>query len=178
MTTQNTEKSEKKYGIRHFIFGSVIFIISFVMFFGGNNGNNPSSQTQQIPTQKQDETLDDIGAYLQGQYYIKQILKSPATASFPPLALLVRRLNDNRYEVVSYVDSQNSFGALLRTSWNVVFQYQNEKTYLEKMIFDGKVIYPVEESDAYKQNQINQKEIQRLIDQIDIEQEKLKSWGY
>lgn len=176
MTTQNTEKSKKKYGMKHLILGLAIFFF-FIMIFGGNSGNNSSPQTQQIPTQKQDEALDDFGAYLQGQYYVKQILKSPATASFPSLDFLVNRLDDNRFEVVSYVDSQNSFGALLRTNWNVVFQYQNEKTYLKKMVLDGKVVYPVEENDAYKQNQKNQEEIQRLLEQIESEQEKLKYPG-
>jgi hypothetical protein len=178
MTTQNTEKSKKKYGIKHLILGLAIFFFFIMIFALGNSEDNHSSQTQQISIQKQDETLDDFGAYLQGQYYVKQTLKSPATANFPPLDFLVNRLDDNRFEVVSYVDSQNSFGALLRTDWNVVFQHQNGKTYLEKMVLNGKVVYPVEESDAYKQNQEIQKEAQRLLDQIDSEQEKLKSWGY
>ncbi len=177
MTTQNTEKPKKKYGMKHLILGLAIFIFFIMIFASGNSEDNHSSQTQQIPTQKQDEALDDFGAYLQGQYYVKQALKSPATASFSLSDFLVNRLDDNRFEVVSYVDSQNSFGALLRIDWNVVFQYQNEKTYLEKMVLDGKVVYPVEESDAYKQNQQNQKEIQRLLEQIESEQEKLKYPG-
>jgi len=50
MTTQNTEKSKKKYGTKHLIFGLLIFVI-FIMIlsslFGKNSGNTYPSQTQQ-----------------------------------------------------------------------------------------------------------------------------------
>ena len=49
MTTQNTEKSKKKYGIKHLILGLVIFTfftIVFGLLSGGSSENNPSSQTQ------------------------------------------------------------------------------------------------------------------------------------
>ena len=50
MTTQNTEKSKKKYGIKHLILGLVIFTfftIVFGLLSGGSSENSPSSQTQQ-----------------------------------------------------------------------------------------------------------------------------------
>ncbi|MDP3015321.1 MAG: hypothetical protein Q8N28_02830 [bacterium] len=132
------------------------------MLFGGNNENNPSTQTQQ--------TLDDIDIYIQGQYYVKQALKSPSTAKFSPLDFIVHRLNDDRYEVVSCVDSQNSFSAMLRSSWNVVFKYQNGKTYLEKMTINGKVVYSVQQS---KETQREIEKTQKLLDDL---QKEIKSY--
>ncbi len=145
MTTENTEKQKNKNRERYLILGLVIliFLIVFSLLAGRDNGYEDNlvgpSQTQQ--TLPQNKTLDDIDAYIQGQYYVKQGLKSPATAKFPPNVFFVHRFDDNRYEVISYVDSQNSFGAMLRSNWNVVFKYQNGKVYLERMIISGKTIY-------------------------------------
>ena len=175
MTVQNTEKHKiKTRPVFKYLGLGLVLLILVVAYFGENDTD---TYTSQIPIPKQDETLDDIGAYIEGKDYIEQFLKSPASAIFPPLGL-VNRLNNNRYEVIAYVDSQNSFGAMLRTSWKVVFQYQNGTKTLEKVVFDGKVVYPIKESDNYKHQQEIQKETQKLIDQIEGEQEKLKSLGY
>lgn len=47
-----------------------------------------------------------------------QQLKAPATAKWPMLEVArVDTLRDSLYRVTSYVDAQNAFGALLRTSY-------------------------------------------------------------
>ena len=174
MTVQNTEKpnTKKRSGLKVIGYGVVTFFFIFLVIaiFDENGSNNTHS------IQNQNETFDDLGAYIQGQFYIKQVLKSPATAEFPPLDFLVHRLNNNRFEVISYVDSQNSFGALFRSSWNVLFQYQNEKTYLERITVNGKVIYPIQESDNYKSQQEVQKEIQKTQKMFDDIQREMKSY--
>ena len=54
----------------------------------------------------------------------KQTLKAPASAVFPPLnQFIVNGSNDN-YSVSGYVDSQNSYGAMIRSK----FTYNIEKT--------------------------------------------------
>ena len=172
---ENTEKPKKNYGIKHAIF--VIFLLvvifEFVSYlFYKKNDNNATPQTQQTSSQKQNETLDEIDAYIQGQYYVKQILKSPATAKFPPIAIMVHHLKDsNRYEVVSYVDSQNSFGALLRSSWNVLFSYQDGKTNLERIVVDGKVVYPIQGTSKETKQEIEK--TQKLLDDL---QKEIKSY--
>lgn len=148
----------------------IILLIVFIVFLGILFSSN-NTYTSQIPTQKQSETLDDLDIYIQGQYYVKQVLKSPASAVFPYTDFIVHRLNNNRFEVISYVDSQNSFGALLRSSWNVVFQYQNGKTYLEKMVFDGKVVYPVQGVSKETKQEIEK--TQKLLDDL---QKEIKSY--
>lgn len=140
MAVQDLEKPKKKFGVYHAILVFVIlfFLLVIIVSLTSDNGNNNYSASI---SKNQNETFDDLDAYIQGQYYVKQVLKSPATVKFPPTDFLVHRLNDNRFEVVSYVDSQNSFGAMLRSSWNVVFKYQGGKTYLEKIVVNGKVVY-------------------------------------
>ena len=73
------------------------------------------------------EENDWIGAFLAVQDPVSRLLKSPATADFPSawsedIEQHVTPLGDQRYEIHSYVDSQNSFGALIRTYFVAVVQ--------------------------------------------------------
>lgn len=49
------------------------------------------------------------------KYCVQDHLKSPSTAEFPYNSNHVYHVDSNRYVVNSYVDSQNSFGAMIRT---------------------------------------------------------------
>ena len=77
-------------------------------------------------------------------------LKSPSTADFPTSDQVVIRRFMNKvpnrapneaYEVSSYVDSQNSFGAMIRSSWTVVFEYVGTMMKIHKVIVSGEVVY-------------------------------------
>jgi hypothetical protein len=65
-------------------------------------------------------------AYIICQMHIKSRLVSPASADFPFLDYSVRKMGKQRYIVQSYVDSQNAFGATLRTHFNCDMQYDLE----------------------------------------------------
>ena len=59
-------------------------------------------------------------AYVVAREEIRRQLKSPSTAVFPrhyEQGVAVARLQDNSFAISSYVDSQNSFGAQLRSRW-------------------------------------------------------------
>jgi hypothetical protein len=61
----------------------------------------------------------DIGAGLACQDAMRRRLKAPATAQFPLVREVdVDRTGDGKYSYRSYVDSQNSFGAMLRTQFS------------------------------------------------------------
>lgn len=63
-------------------------------------------------------------SYIICQVYVKNNLKSPATAKFPSSSSTdIRELEDNLFETRSYVDSQNSFGAMLRTNFYCKIKY-------------------------------------------------------
>lgn len=54
---------------------------------------------------------------------IKEKLKSPSTAEFPGLFESinhVKYIGDNKYQIDSWVDSQNSFGATIRTRYSCI----------------------------------------------------------
>ena len=66
-------------------------------------------------------------------------MKSPATAQFAPT--LQWKLDKNNKIVIirGYVDSQNSFSAIVRSNFKII--YNEEKDKYESFIFDG-VDYP------------------------------------
>jgi len=55
------------------------------------------------------------------QLSVTQFLRCPSTAKFPPLGTMtVTPYNNGSFLVRSYCDSQNAFGAMLRTGWECV----------------------------------------------------------
>jgi len=91
------------------IIGSVFFIVMF-------NSNSTSPDT--------------IGAYVFSQQVIKNLLKSPRSAIFATYnESRVSYLTNKKYGVRSYVDSQNSFGALLRTYFTVIVEEKGKNNW-------------------------------------------------
>ena len=84
---------------------------------------------------------DKIDLHIQAQQFVLQTLKAPSTAKFPALPYEVIDLGDGFYKVSSYVDSQNSFGAMLRSDWSVKMVIVLGHWNLDKMIFNGKIVY-------------------------------------
>lgn len=67
---------------------------------------------------------DKITAYVISQDFVSKRLKSPVSAKFPSFSEeYVCYLGEKRYQVSAYVDSQNSFGAMIRTQFNCVVKY-------------------------------------------------------
>jgi hypothetical protein len=62
-------------------------------------------------------------AYSMAQVMVEDRLKAPSTADFPVYTPgQVVSLGDRKWRVVSYVDAQNSFGAKVRTHYEVTIQ--------------------------------------------------------
>lgn len=78
-----------------------------------------------------------IEAYNFSKDLIKEYLKSPSTASFPrsnEIKLLA--LENDRYFIDGYVDSQNDFGATVRTQFECWVKYiRNQSIILESIDF-------------------------------------------
>lgn len=65
---------------------------------------------------------DRISAFVMSQEFVRRELKSPKTAEFPYISdatVTVTPGKKCRFSVASYVDAQNSFGALIRTNYTV-----------------------------------------------------------
>ena len=109
----------------------ILFTFAYMLFFSG--GESTSSTKPYTP--------DEIELHTEAQQFVRQGLKSPSTAEFPVLPYEAGDLGGGRYRIVSYVDSQNSFGAMLRSDWSVLMRLEGERWILEKMIIGNRVIY-------------------------------------
>ncbi len=120
--TRKTTKKEaaEKFGHRMTVFLICVWGISGVAIFGAwLIGSNDSSKTEKSTELKCDE---GSYAYRLTQDLMKTYLKSPSTAKFSRFPTyskgnIVDWGSSCRYAIRSYVDSQNSFGAMLRTEY-------------------------------------------------------------
>lgn len=63
-------------------------------------------------------------SYIISQSAIKQRLKAPSTAKFPRGSdFSYSFITPNQHKVISYVDSQNSFGAMIRTNYTIILEF-------------------------------------------------------
>ncbi len=93
-----------------------------------------SSDTQKSKTES--KTGDVHGAWVYMQSFVEKRLKSPKSADFPFGGYRhVTELGAERYKVNSYVDSQNSFGANIRTHFEGVIKRINGGWELEYLNF-------------------------------------------
>lgn len=106
-------------------------------------GSDSSSSSSTSKTTAVTETQVNVMA----ENYVEQVLKSPSTAEFPTLEFNYADLGNNTYQIISYVDSQNSFGAMIRSNWSVILTYNggdwsNQSNWtLNELTFDGEVVY-------------------------------------
>ena len=74
--------------------------------------------------------------YIQIENLVKNTLKSPSTANFPNITKWKFGKNKDKIIVQSYVDSQNGFGATVRSDFQVTLSTKD--TNIISFIFDGK----------------------------------------
>lgn len=85
-------------------------------FVGGDRGS------RQL-TEEEVESSAKVAA----EGFVKQYLKSPATAKFVRDKKCERLSEPNEYIVVGSVDAQNSFGAMIRSTYGVHLRYDPER---------------------------------------------------
>jgi len=70
---------------------------------------------------------DNIGvseAYIISKDFVKENLKSPATSDFSS-EYSFKQISNKEFEIKSEVNSENSFGAKLRSNWVVKLKYND-----------------------------------------------------
>lgn len=90
-------------------------------------------------TSTQGSTSDLFLVYRYAEDAVKKDLKSPTTAEFPGRSERVNHVNylgDGEYKVNSWVDSQNSFGAIIRTNFSVVIVMIDGSISSRNLIFE------------------------------------------
>lgn len=83
------------------------------------------AQTDKAATADAENEQNSLGskieAYNASQHFVTETLKSPGTTNYPGYPdSSVERIGNNTYSVSAYVDSQNSFGALIRGNWTAI----------------------------------------------------------
>ena len=126
-TNQDDNKKEwKPISTWKIVIGIVVVIGIIVLFMScfNNTGNNSST-----PTTKNAQSLE-IEAFVRSQSVCEKYLKSPSSAKFPYYSSIsVKRLEAGKYLINAYVDSQNSFGAMVRADYSVVITSTGKDTY-------------------------------------------------
>lgn len=70
---------------------------------------------------------DTIMAYVMSQNFVKTKLVVPASAKFPSFSgVKVTQRGECKFSVQGYVDSQSSFGAMLRTAYSADVRYDRQ----------------------------------------------------
>lgn len=65
--------------------------------------------------------------YAHSQIIVEDYLKAPATAKYPGSdGYTVTQISDHEYKVAAYVDSENSFGAMIRSKYVVDLSYDED----------------------------------------------------
>ena len=95
--------------------------------------------------EKPDSSYDDddikAGIYILAKKCVKNHLKSPSTAEFSAMSDCgFSKGEGNTYMMTGYVDSQNSFGAMLREQWSIMAEVNGDNVSLV-MVTIGNEMY-------------------------------------
>lgn len=111
----------------------------------------PSNTSANIATVKPKKTssyasgISDDLKYALAKYAEKRVtahLKAPSTAKFPSYTKYdYSEGTDDVYIVVGYVDSQNSYGAMIRSTWGAMIQYDGTYSSLVTLTIDDELYF-------------------------------------
>lgn len=115
----------KKANPKENLTGCLVFIIiASILVYACSGDDEPPEQ--KAARQSEKTCKDEISARVMAEQFVKARLKAPSTAKFSGYGeTKTKYLGDCKHVVVGYVDSQNSFGAQIRTQYGVTVK--NEK---------------------------------------------------
>ena len=109
---QLTEKEKKQANIGCAIMLGIVVVIAIIMNLGPSKPYEP----------------DEMDACMMAEQFVTKRLKAPASAKYPLYSRKnVTRKANGDFVVKSYVDSQNSFGAMIRTNYVATVRYIGDK---------------------------------------------------
>jgi hypothetical protein len=104
---------KQKFG-KHIV-SAFLLLVFLIIAIGSSDSKKPPD-----PNAWKSED-NRIAAYIMMERFVEQRLKCPGTAKFPGvwdgMQNHVTPIGNQTYKIVSYVDSQNLFGAYLRTNF-------------------------------------------------------------
>jgi aryl-phospho-beta-D-glucosidase BglC (GH1 family) len=145
-------QSDLRNWFRQHPIGTLILVLIFVPIFVSQIIAEPTPTLSPAEQAIQDIKEDKFqSARILAKSYIDKVpLTSPSTAKYNPPTTKVDPQNPNLFEVSSYIDSQNGFGAMVRTYWSMKLEFvgKDDKASIEtdgnwkikEFIFDGEKI--------------------------------------
>lgn len=116
---EKTPEAKKAPGCAAIGCTSVIAFIALLAALGQFSGSS-SSSTSSTPTARH----SGVGAFVACQQFVKDRLRAPSTADFPSGSTrYTTEIGGGKYRVEAYVDSQNGFGAMLRSNFTCDVQW-------------------------------------------------------
>jgi hypothetical protein len=112
---------KQKQSVKHQAVAGMISVA--IMIWGAVQCTSESEPT------KKNENTKMIESYVVAQSIVQGKLKSPSTAEFPGAYEYVNhitKIDSTTYEINSFVDSQNGFGATVRAYWTMKVHYEGE----------------------------------------------------
>ena len=111
-----------------------VFLLWMIILIG-SGGSNTTTETKKVGH-------DNTEVCVEAQMQLKNYLKSPSTAEFPSCSTFsITKSENETYTVSSYVDSQNGFGAMIRSNWALKYHYLGENNIsIDSVIMDGKTL--------------------------------------
>lgn len=123
------------------VFGSATVI--FFILFGATSNEKGKVITSTSTVTSSEKPISDrkVISTVYAEKVIKDTLKAPSTAKFVDVQAYELSNEKDVWAVNGYVDSQNSFGAMIRNQWEVQLDYRDGKGgTIKSILFDGKKI--------------------------------------
>ena len=134
------KKQKKVFSKKMKIIVGILWLFVFIIFISALSGGSDSTGTGEVE-------ITDSKVHIMSKSYVENVLKSPSTANFPSYDYSFFDLGDNKYKIVSYVDSQNGFGAQVRSDYLVTLSYNSgdwadiNNWTLHELIFNDEIMY-------------------------------------
>lgn len=105
----------------------MVAVLVFAVLFGGGDDDgtkerDEKAQEKPAATDSPDLIGDKWGAIVACEDFVKRNLKSPASAEFTDESVM--HLDKKNWKVLGSVDSQNSFGAMIRNEFNCEVRFR------------------------------------------------------
>ncbi len=134
---KNKEWMKKHPIITGFIILIIIGFVIDIFTWSYDSQSNTTPQTQEQTSQESRKIMSIAFA----KSIIEDTLKSPSTAKYSSVEAYELSNEKDVWAVNGYVDSQNGFGAMLRSQWEIQLDYRDGKGgAVKSFIFDGKKI--------------------------------------
>ncbi|MCW8811019.1 MAG: hypothetical protein OQJ93_01955 [Ignavibacteriaceae bacterium] len=126
MSKENEQKKSKQVSgctiLFFVIVGSIVLIAILSTVIDSNDSNSP------------DNFNTPRNAFYISKQFVEDKLKAPSTAEFPyyndrNVSVIKVNGTTNQYIVKGYVDSQNSFGAMIRTRYICTVRHKYDSTW-------------------------------------------------